>query len=508
MGILFQFTGDGGGDDETVGFFYGAGDGLVDPWVFLKFYDVCGGTSGNGGWHIRHWIIRTELAVELTGDRGPSFEEIIELNTTISIEDRTVTAHILDDNPGGGDAGVASAQIYYQIDSLTAPVNTVEMTLISETVEDGIWEGDIPGQEPGTIVYWNLSANDVNGHTARTATQSYYIFRLTSNELIFFNRKYFSWGYVPALDRVYFYWNGNNFDIWPASYGPLTDELLEQYDVLIEITNGDGPLYNNDDEVKKWWGRDKTYIAAGDEWLGQRCYGWGNDCYGVPRDILGITYAYHDINWRSSGDWEGISRLTPDSAGVASVLYEFLSDSLFLNYDPDYETGNYNWIDGFEIVDGYTVDMTAYSGVLDSNGNVADNAEIYNVMVHGQAGNGGKSAFMSFDPIALNTTPSYYWIGASSVWNMSHPNCPPNASPLISVYELLKEIVESVEDEIESPTTFSLKGNYPNPFNPTTTIQYELLLQSDVQITIYDLLGREVKKLVSGELVSGYHKAI
>jgi len=39
--------------------------------------------------------------------------------------------------------------------------------------------------------------------------------------------------------------------------------------------------------------------------------------------------------------------------------------------------------------------------------------------------------------------------------------------------------------------------SYPNPFNPVTTIQYKLPQRSDVQITIYDLLGREVTTLVS-----------
>ncbi len=38
---------------------------------------------------------------------------------------------------------------------------------------------------------------------------------------------------------------------------------------------------------------------------------------------------------------------------------------------------------------------------------------------------------------------------------------------------------------------------YPNPFNPVTTIQYELSQQSNVQITIYDLLGKEITTLIS-----------
>jgi photosystem II stability/assembly factor-like uncharacterized protein len=47
------------------------------------------------------------------------------------------------------------------------------------------------------------------------------------------------------------------------------------------------------------------------------------------------------------------------------------------------------------------------------------------------------------------------------------------------------------------PQKFSLSHNYPNPFNPTTIIHYQLKTKSHVQLTIYDLTGREVKKLVN-----------
>ena len=58
------------------------------------------------------------------------------------------------------------------------------------------------------------------------------------------------------------------------------------------------------------------------------------------------------------------------------------------------------------------------------------------------------------------------------------------------------------------PETFALHQNYPNPFNPVTTIRYELPEESHVSIVVYDIMGRQVKELVSGELVSGYHTAI
>ena len=47
------------------------------------------------------------------------------------------------------------------------------------------------------------------------------------------------------------------------------------------------------------------------------------------------------------------------------------------------------------------------------------------------------------------------------------------------------------------PSVYSLKEAYPNPFNPTTTIDYTLKESSDVSIVVYDLVGREVKTLVN-----------
>jgi len=52
--------------------------------------------------------------------------------------------------------------------------------------------------------------------------------------------------------------------------------------------------------------------------------------------------------------------------------------------------------------------------------------------------------------------------------------------------------------------TFILTNVYPNPFNSVTTIQYELPQRSDVQITIYDLLGRQVTTLLSEIQEAGY----
>ena len=45
----------------------------------------------------------------------------------------------------------------------------------------------------------------------------------------------------------------------------------------------------------------------------------------------------------------------------------------------------------------------------------------------------------------------------------------------------------------EQPLEFSLSANYPNPFNPTTTIDYSIATAGDVSIVVYDMMGREVR---------------
>ncbi|MDX1700641.1 MAG: T9SS type A sorting domain-containing protein, partial [Melioribacteraceae bacterium] len=54
-----------------------------------------------------------------------------------------------------------------------------------------------------------------------------------------------------------------------------------------------------------------------------------------------------------------------------------------------------------------------------------------------------------------------------------------------------------VKENSNIPTTYSLEQNFPNPFNPSTTISYQIKDEGKVQIKIFDVLGREIKVLVN-----------
>jgi glucuronoarabinoxylan endo-1,4-beta-xylanase len=67
------------------------------------------------------------------------------------------------------------------------------------------------------------------------------------------------------------------------------------------------------------------------------------------------------------------------------------------------------------------------------------------------------------------------------------------------------EWTKSIILTYNAPATFQLDQNFPNPFNPSTTIQYQLPVDSRVSLIIYDVLGREVMTLVEEQQVAGYH---
>jgi hypothetical protein len=82
---------------------------------------------------------------------------------------------------------------------------------------------------------------------------------------------------------------------------------------------------------------------------------------------------------------------------------------------------------------------------------------------------------------------------------------PENGSTLIPLDVEIKEST-GLGDEEGLPGRFALKTNYPNPFNPETVIRYALPKATQVEINVYNTIGRHVRTLVNDRQKAGYHR--
>ncbi len=75
--------------------------------------------------------------------------------------------------------------------------------------------------------------------------------------------------------------------------------------------------------------------------------------------------------------------------------------------------------------------------------------------------------------------------------------------------ELIPVNEKSTSFDIEVlPGKFALHQNFPNPFNPTTEIRFDIADVSDVRLTVYNLMGQEVRTLAANEMVAGFHTIV
>ncbi len=95
----------------------------------------------------------------------------------------------------------------------------------------------------------------------------------------------------------------------------------------------------------------------------------------------------------------------------------------------------------------------------------------------------------------LNNNVKYYWhvsainVGGSSAYSVK--------------FNFTTSLTGVSQNNNEIPKVFKLYNNYPNPFNPTSTIKFDVPLASDVKMLVYNTLGQEVSTLVNAHLGAG-----
>ena len=114
-----------------------------------------------------------------------------------------------------------------------------------------------------------------------------------------------------------------------------------------------------------------------------------------------------------------------------------------------------------------------------------------------------------YDTYPLNDNPNYRGCWGAYPFTQNGMVFASDMEGYLTVLQFTETNTSVFEGEPEQiPNKVVLHQNYPNPFNPVTTLRYDLPENSFVNVTIYDMLGREVITLVNGEQASGYYQIV
>jgi len=228
----------------------------------------------------------------------------------------------------------------------------------------------------------------------------------------------------------------------------------------------------------------------------------------IINDPGGDNYVYSNASptWLafSATYSDGLINLTPLKGKTIRIIFVFYSDE-------DAPIGSAAQIDNVQVWTDeiVPVELTSFTANLNKSGNVILNwstaTEVNNHMFEIERRN-ESTHFTTIGFIEGNgttTEPSEYsYIDKLLKTGM--------------YYYRLKQIdfggnyeySEEVLIDVKGPLTFKLGQNYPNPFNPSTTIKYSIPETGHVILSIYNIIGEEVKVLVDERMDAGFYEKI
>ena len=208
----------------------------------------------------------------------------------------------------------------------------------------------------------------------------------------------------------------------------------------------------------------------------------------VGQPSVGCTI--EDVNGQMAPGGTGTFQIHMENIETVNVLEFTILDM------PDYMT-----ITNIELLDRFS------DGTVDGNsGETVDGSFYflgYDFVTYIEPGSGPiMEVEVQFNNI-LNNSSVVFMIDQISAGDV-------NALPLDIVADNFGQFVNTtlnVDQNVATLNEFTLYANYPNPFNPATIITYDLANFSSVELSVYDVRGRKIKSLFSGDQGAGQHKA-
>ena len=325
---------------------------------------------------------------------------------------------------------------------------------------------------------------------------------------------------------VYYFSGSSTFDGTPfpdpiigqSSSGQAGDRAMDKADV-----NNDGyddlllgehaASYNHDNKMEECG---KVTLYLGGRWLDH-----APDVI-LPKQDTSLTYEFFGNTLSSAGDYNGdgsddmVVGVNPSGGQTTGRIYLFYGPLRKLDADviitPPAEANSLQWgvWNGMAWLgdindDGY--DDFSVHGYMDNNGDgkayiYLGGAQFSDTRYFTLSGETGSFSGFGYAAEALGDING----DAIDDFAISAPSFGNASSGKLYLFAGSQSIVPGVSDRaVELPSEYALKQNFPNPFNPGTTIEFSLAKSEKVTLKIYNNLGQEIKTLVERQMPAGSH---
>ena len=226
----------------------------------------------------------------------------------------------------------------------------------------------------------------------------------------------------------------------------------------------------------------------------------------VAADVMDDVFNVGDGNWWEQDalelfmglyDQRGAKHATPKRGAQPDYKFVILGDSAFVEFGTTTSLNDKSW---FELKN---------SGVNGSTDAVIE----FKVNLDSLAAINGDTVFHAKEGMRVTLEPTWHDNDGSYEGNIvlsSINNDNAYQTPQVWSHTYVGRYdgnILSVDEDIVA-TRFELKANYPNPFNPTTTIEYSIGMAGQTRLMVYDIMGREIVMLVNEYRPMGTHKIV